>query len=277
MSTATRKPEASLDAAIEERLAQDAKRTVEYTPLGCASPIKLSPVVVYRYFAARTKQGARAPAEMVEIFLKVCESMKLNPFNRDAWIVGYDGKGGPEFSIITSIQALLKRAETHGEYDGLECGLLLEGPEGIADEYPGQYYRRGKDKILGAWCRVYRKDRGRPTFVSIPFETRAKDNKFWRDDPGWMICKCAKAAALREAFPQEMGGLYTEDEIGDNAKVLDDAIANTTRKGLSEKLKPAPVVETADEEHGDAYEPDEDEVEAIQRQLIETHPNAAEV
>ena len=47
----------------------------------------------------------------------------------------------------------------------------------------------------------------------------------WATRPAGMLAKCAEALALRKAFPQDLAGIYTDDEIGQTKR------ADTPRTG----------------------------------------------
>jgi hypothetical protein len=47
---------------------------------------------------------------------------------------------------------------------------------------------------------------------------KVKLNKTWALRGPEQLEKCSKAAALREAFPEELAGLYTEEEVGEETK-----------------------------------------------------------
>lgn len=47
-------------------------------------------------------------------------------------------------------------------------------------------------------------------------------NGRWTKAPNQMLTKCAEAAALREAFPDELGGTHTDDEMHGQRVVLDE-------------------------------------------------------
>ena len=186
------------------------ERQVIYTPLGESEELTLTIGTVRNFIAAKTKQGKTPSDEDIVKFMMLCKARNLNPWVGDAYLVGYDGNDGPRFSLITSIQALYKRAEMSPEFDGIQSGLIL----GSGAEVEGTF--ESKD-ITGGWCNVYRKDRAHPFVAKVRRDVYDTKRSYWAKDPGFMIAKCAEAAALRKAFPNQLAGLYLSEEINEQA------------------------------------------------------------
>src|SRR5690606_14124459 len=99
-------------------------------------------------------------------------------------------------------------------------------------------------RLIGGWCEVHRKDREHPEYQTTQLRAYDKGHGHWKVDPEWMITKCAEAKALRGAFPNDLGGMYTEEEGGAQ---LDEGGGETTPvepkgKGRLRRL-PEPVSE----------------------------------
>ncbi len=89
----------------------------------------------------------------------------------------------------------------------------------------------GQGRLIGGWAEVYRHDWREPARVELPFDeyvqtverqvnggkTVAVPAGLWATKPQTMIEKCAEAAALRMAFPEDLGDLYLHEEM-DNAE-----------------------------------------------------------
>jgi hypothetical protein len=61
---------------------------------------------------------------------------------------------------------------------------------------------------------VMRHDFQQPTYGIATFrEYSQQASPMWVKMPATMLAKCAEALALRKAFPQELSGLYTADEM----------------------------------------------------------------
>jgi phage recombination protein Bet len=174
-------------------------------------PVTLNVRLVLRYFAKPTKRGATCPPEQAAKFLRLCHSRALNPWEGDAYIVGFDGSDGPEFNLITAHQALLKRAEVHPEYDGMTCGITIAA-NGSLEDIEGTIAPDGYS-VVGGWARVYFKKRSHPTYRRLKLSTYNQNRSRWNKDPHGMIIKCAQAAALRESFPTKCGGMYLREEF----------------------------------------------------------------
>jgi hypothetical protein len=73
-------------------------------------------------------------------------------------------------------------------------------------------------KLIGAWAKVYRKDRKLPFVREVPWQEMVKlkfsgePNKNWSAQPTTMATKVALARALRDAFPEDLGGEYSDVE-----------------------------------------------------------------
>lgn len=128
-----------------------------------------------------------------KLFAEFCKSTRLNPFKREIWAI----KAGNRLQLMTGINGFFAIANSHPQFDGLECEVELDD----------------KGLPAKAIARAHRKDRKFPA-VGIALLRESKGaSPVWNQQPSVMLTKVAKARALREAFPQEMGGLYTDDEM----------------------------------------------------------------
>ncbi|EAA0148470.1 TPA_asm: phage recombination protein Bet [Listeria innocua] len=166
--------------------------------------VKLSPSIIRDYLVSG---NAEVSDQEVVMFLQLCKYQKLNPFLKEAYLVKFNGYPA---QIITSKEAFMKRAETHEQYDGFEAGVIVER-NGEIIELEGAVSLKD-DKLLGGWARVFRKDRSRPVSVRISEKEFNKKQSTWTAMPLTMMRKTAVVNAMREAFPDNLGAMYTEEE-----------------------------------------------------------------
>jgi len=249
------KPESPPDTeeSLFQKLLQQ-KHT--YTPFGESEEMTLTPWHVQQFLAVPTKQGHLPTVQDCVKFCIMCRQRQLNPWAGDCYMIGYDTEDGPKFSVVTAIQALLSRAELNAAFDGMESGVVVQRAEvldggkatQVIEERQGDLTLTG-ETLLGGWSRVYRKDRKITFYQRLKLGTYDKGNKQWRKDGAGMICKCAEAGALRQAFPSVIGGLYLRDEIEAFATPSAPKPANTegdvnldVLTGHAPIITPAPAV-----------------------------------
>lgn len=188
------------------------EKSIEYIPFRAKDAIKLSVALVQKYLCKPTRQGFNCSDAQAMKFIMLCKARYLNPWEGDAYIVGYDTKDGPEFNLITAHQALLKRAEANTDYDGMESGVLVRDNEsGMIQNLEGDFIP--DDCVLvGGWAKVHSKGKRFPSTDRLNLSAFKKAYGRWNDDPAGMIVKCAEASALRKAYPNTLGGMFNEAE-----------------------------------------------------------------
>jgi len=150
--------------------------------------------------------GEVSDQELV-MFTNLCKYQKLNPFLNEAYLVKF---GSQPAQIIVSKEAFMKRAENHPKYEGFQAGIIVDRDDELV-EVEGAV-KLSKDKLIGGWAKIYRSDRKQPVTVRISLDEFSKGQATWKQMPLNMIRKSAIVNAQREAFPDTLGALYTEDD-----------------------------------------------------------------
>lgn len=188
----------------------------------------------------------------VTMFLELCKANKLNPFVKDAYIIKY---GNSPAQIVPGKDLFLKRATRNRRFQGYNAGVTICNKDGVIERRKGSMYSKRKEYLIGGWAEVYLEGYQAPIYNEVSFEEyagRTKDgnlNSMWTNKPGTMIRKVALSQALREAFPEDLGGLYEPEEM---AQAYQEAgvpeMVITEAVGSSEAFA-APVVQAPEPEY----------------------------
>jgi phage recombination protein Bet len=110
-------------------------------------------------------------------------------------------------------------------YAGQQAGVIVQKENGNLENRIGALVL-SEEKLVGGWAKVFVKGYEQPIESSVSFEEyvgKKSDgtvNSQWTNKPATMIRKVALVQALREAFPEELQGLYAAEEMGINESEL---------------------------------------------------------
>jgi len=155
----------------------------------------------------------------LKLFLYQAQRTGLDPLTRQIYCIHRGGK----MTIQTSIDGFRVIAERSGEYAGQDEPI----------------YTEENGKLISCKITVYkfRGDVRYPASVGVAyFSEYVQQTPTWTKMPRVMLAKVAEALALRKAFPQDLSGLYTSDEIAD-APVKDVSPTNNFFKEPEEQMK----------------------------------------
>lgn len=164
------------------------------------------------------------------LFIEQCKRSGLDPLLKEAFCVprnaNIGSKQSPKWVTKHEFQpseaGMLTRAEKMADYRGVQCSAVYAEDEIQVDQGEGVVVHRfnpakRKGMLVGAWARVVR-DGKVPVVVWLDFWAYVQQTPLWSKMPATMIEKCARAAALRKAYPSQFGGLYIAGERPDDVE-----------------------------------------------------------
>ena len=178
------------------------------------------------------------------LFVQICNRTGLDPFTRQIFLVPrWDKALGREVrQPQVSIDGARLVAQRSGEYEGQTEPRWCDKDGNwtfvwLRDEPPAA-------AAVGVWRKGFRE----PTIaIALWREYCQRDRQgnavsMWAKMPALMLSKCAEMLALRKAFPAELSGLYSAEEM---AQATDPARATETALEASEPSAPLPSLPLA--------------------------------
>ncbi len=156
----------------------------------------------------RDQLAPGAPDTVLELYFERCRLAGADPFARMFYAQQRKVKEGNDWktrwTIETTIDGLRSIAETTGEYDGQSEPVYAYGKDGAVISCSVTVWRKGMAHGVTA------------TAFFAEFVQVTRDGELgpvWKKMPRNQLAKCTEALALRKAFPRQLSGLYTGDEM----------------------------------------------------------------
>lgn len=151
----------------------------------------------------RKQIAPNAKNDELQLFLYQCRRTGLDPLTRQIYCIHRGGR----MTIQTSIDGFRVIAERSGTYAGQDEPIWVDDENGLPVKCTVTVYRFAPN------------GQRYPAGVGVAYfkEYYPNPQNLQKSMPHTMISKVAEALALRKAFPQDLSGLYTNDEMNQAA------------------------------------------------------------
>lgn len=156
----------------------------------------------------------------LSVFLHYCQRTGMDPFTRQIYMIGrWDRHASRlKYTIQMAIDGFRIIAQRSLQYAG-QTEPQWCGPDGVWKDVWVDHTRPPVAARIG----VLRHGWPQPTYAVAHFAEFApmRDGKLepmWQRMPANQIAKCAEAAALRKAFPNDLSGMYVPEELEKDAE-----------------------------------------------------------
>jgi phage recombination protein Bet len=139
-----------------------------------------------------------ATKEELELFFMMAYRTRLDPLMKQLYFIKYGQGDRAKVSYVTSIDGYRIIAHRTGLFSGIDAPKYEKDAQGNVSHCTVSVYRVGSD---------------RPFSATVKMSEYSTGQNLWKTMPETMIAKVAEAHALRKAFPQDLSGIYTTDEM----------------------------------------------------------------
>lgn len=157
---------------------------------------------------------------VAEAFLAVCRATGLNPFAKQIYAVPMGGK----LSIVVGIDGFRLVADRTGDYLGqTPIEWTRDGITWVTTWLPELQGGAKGDKPAAARIGIKRRGFTDALYQVVTWAEFGGTSGNWKDRPAHMLGIRAESHALRKAFPNDLSGLYTPEDVGAASPDEEDA------------------------------------------------------
>lgn len=182
-------------------------------------PLNETDIRLYR----ETIAPAGTPEAQVKLVFMYAQKLGLDPLRKQIMLIKTGSGERQQYMIIVGIHGMTALIERHKEYRGVYSAAVYPGETCVIDSIGNVTHtynppeRLGEIKPLGAWasCGRWLGDHTHKSTIYLNFADYVNQySQSWKQQPGWMIDKTARAFAMRAAFADILSGVYAPEEFG---------------------------------------------------------------